>query len=166
MQRDWRTMLRTAERRSGMPTAGLDPAEGERTGYKMTVPQTFQRADIPQCFPTVLISPKFGQNETAGLLRPKFGSGAVSELRSPLPKPSETKRNLGPYRGISEFATVNWRRDGAGCEHSPCGRAKPLVRFRKSEFRLVYARLHFFPQVRDWALVQICRLFRLAASND
>ena len=120
-------MLRTAERRSGMPTAGLDPAEGERTGYKITVPQTFQRADIPQCFPTVLISPKFGQNETAGLLRPKFGSGAVSELRSPLPKPSETKRNFGAYRGISEFATVNWRMERCWRPTLSAGRSEALV---------------------------------------
>jgi len=49
-------------------------------------------------FLTVLILPGFGLNETAGLLRPIFGVGAVSEVRSPLPIPFETKRNFHAHR--------------------------------------------------------------------
>ena len=64
-----------------------------------TVTQDFQDPDLTRYFPTVLISGKYGRNETAGLLRPNFGSGAVSEVRSHLPNPFETKRNLGAHLG-------------------------------------------------------------------
>ena len=43
--------------------------------------------------------PRFGRNETAGLLRPDSGSSAVSQVRSVLPNPFETKRNFEAYWG-------------------------------------------------------------------
>ena len=64
-----------------------------------TVTQDFQDPDLTRYFPTVLISGKYGRNETVGLLRPNFGSGAVSEVRSPLLNPFETKRNFVACQG-------------------------------------------------------------------
>ena len=79
------------------PVLTLPRARGPlQTG---TVTQDFYAPDLKRYFPTVLISGKYGRNETAGLLRPNFGSGAISAVRSPLPNPFETKRNFNAHRG-------------------------------------------------------------------
>ena len=53
----------------------------------------------------LVISGKYGRNETAGLLRPSFGLGKVSEVRSPLANPFETKRNFRAHWGCVGVCT-------------------------------------------------------------
>jgi len=90
---------RLAELRSSTRTAGSNSTEGERTVYKSTFARKFQASDVTRYFSTVLISRKCGRNETKGLLRPNFGSGAFSEVQSPRRNPFETNRNSDAHSG-------------------------------------------------------------------